>query len=329
MDTNKENFLNIDKIIKTIKTTKTFKKDNDFKIIFSEPKVALKLIRTLIPYLDKYSKLSADEIINRSIDTYLFMDHELKGKTLEEKENIIIEKPTEYISEGGKEFRCDVLFEYKVGNDVKDLYTINIEMQQRKKSYNMLTRALYYAMNISSQKLKPSEDYNRINKVYSIWLLDFNYFKDSIPIHSIAPRVFYNTKSEILTNITQDQSVPIYDKGADSIEIVFIELKKRKNITNATGLKEILDVICENKNTKKTLKTLFDLSDKEVDVMTKSKSIVELIAEEIAEERAEEIAERKAEENKKVIAKNALNMGLSINQVSELTGLSEAQVKNL
>lgn len=47
----KSDIINKDMVIKTIKESKNFKADNTFKIIFSEPKVSLKLIKILIPYI--------------------------------------------------------------------------------------------------------------------------------------------------------------------------------------------------------------------------------------------------------------------------------------
>lgn len=227
--------------------------------------------------------MSINNIFYEAIHTYLFMDTEFKGKTLEERKNILIKKPTEYISEGGKEFRCDVLFDYKSGNSTNNLYTINIEMQKQKENYNMLHRALYCAVNILSQRLKSGDNYNSINKVYIIWFLGFNYFNDNIPIHSISPRVFYNTESEELTDKVKNQSTLIYDTGADIVEVVFIELKKRNEIIKNKALKNILDIICENKKPQNTFKNFFELSDEEVETMIESKSIVERIAEEAAE----------------------------------------------
>ncbi len=50
----------------------------------------------------------------------------------------IVEKSNETLTNKGKLFRHDVLFDYKVENGEKDIYTINFEMQQKDKKYDML-----------------------------------------------------------------------------------------------------------------------------------------------------------------------------------------------
>lgn len=86
-----------------------------------------------------------------------------------------------------------------------------------------------------------------------------------------------------MTDKVKNQSTLIYDTGADIVEVVFIELKKRNEIIKNKALKNLLDIICENKTPQNTFKNFFELSDEEVETMIESKSIVERIAEEAAE----------------------------------------------
>ena len=101
----------------------------------------------------------------------------------------------------------------------------------------------------------------KLHKVYSIWFLNFNYFEDDIAVHSIAPRVYYNSKSDTLTNVISDQTNPAYNQNADLLEAVFIELNKRDKIRNTANLKSLLNIICDNKQKTETLKVLFNLND--------------------------------------------------------------------
>ena len=110
--------------------------------------------------------------------------------------------------------------------------------------------------------------------------MNFNYFDDDIAVHSIAPRVYYNTKSDVLTTVAAEQSKANYHKNADLIEVVFIELKKREQIRNAENLKKLLDVICNNEKETETLKALLNLTDEEVCTMLKQVSFREEILEE-------------------------------------------------
>ena len=234
-------------LLKTVSDNDDFLKDTQFKVIFTEPKVAVNLVQTLIPFLDINKNKNLDAVIKDSITTYKFYDIELKNIPLSDRVSIIMEKSNETITNTGKVFRHDVLFDYKVGEREKDIYTINFEMQKENENYDMLERALCYAISISANILHAGEEYTKLHKVYSIWFLNFNYFDDKIAVHSIAPRVYYNNKNDVLTNTTSEQMEAKYHKNVDLIEVVFIELKKRKNIRNAEKLKKLLEVIAITK----------------------------------------------------------------------------------
>jgi len=72
-------FEHVQKTKRTILREENLLGDSSFKIVFTEPKVALKLLRTLIPFLDKDPKKSLDAIMQDSVSTYKFYDVELKG----------------------------------------------------------------------------------------------------------------------------------------------------------------------------------------------------------------------------------------------------------
>ena len=248
------------KTLKTISDNDSLLKDVPFKSAFTEPKIAVNLVQKLIPFLDPNNR-NLDDIIQDSITTYKFYDTELKGIPLKDRLSSIIEKSNETLTDTGKLFRHDVLFDYKVGEGEKDIYTINFEMQQKEEKYNMLERALCYAVSLLSNILQIGDNYTKLHKVYSIWFLNFNYFEDDIAVHSIAPRVYYNSKSDTLTNVISDQTNPAYNQNADLLEAVFIELNKRDKIRNTANLKSLLNIICDNKQKTETLKVLFNLND--------------------------------------------------------------------
>ncbi len=196
-------------------------------------------------------------------------------------------------------------------------------MQKANEDYDMLERALCYAISISANILHTGDDYTKLHKVYSIWFLNFNYFDDDIAVHSIAPRVYYNTKSDVLTNISSEQSKIKYHKNADLVEVVFIELKKRKNTRNAEKLKKLLNVICNNEKETETLKTLLNLTDEEVTTMLKQASFREEILEEGKEEGR---LEGRTEERKEMI-KIMLSNGMSVEQISKAVSIPEDVIK--
>ena len=310
--------------LQTVSDNDSFLKDTPFKAIFTEPKVAVNLVQNLIPFLDSSTNRNLDAVIQDSITTYKFYDTELKGIPLKDRMSSIIEKSNETLTNTGKLFRHDVLFDYKVGNGEKDIYTINFEMQQKDKKYDMLERALCYAVSILSNILQVGDEYTKLHKVYSIWFLNFNYFDDDIAVHSIAPRVYHNSKSDALTNVISDQTNPEYNQNADLLEVVFIELKKREKVRNAANLKSILDVICDNKQKTETLKVLLNLSDEEVNIMLQQTSFVD----DMKEEGRQEGKEEGREEERKKIIQNMFSKGFSIKQIAEIISVSEDIVKS-
>ena len=304
-----------------------FLKDTKFKILFTEPKVAINLVQTLIPFLETNKERNLDDVINNSITTYKFYDIELKNVPLCDRVSAVMEKSNEIITNTGKVFRHDVLFDYKVGEGEKDIYTINFEMQNAKEDYDMLERALCYAISISANMLYTGDNYNKLHKVYSIWFLNFNYFDDDIAVHSIAPRVYYNRNSDMLTNVTAEQSEASYHQNADLIEVVFIELKKREQIRNAENLKKLLDVICNNEKETETLKTLLNLTDEEVRTMLKQVSFREEILEEGKEKGRQEGKEEGRQEERKIMIKVMLSNGMSVEQISKAVSMPEDVIK--
>ncbi len=303
------------KTLKTISDNDSLLKDVPFKSAFTEPKIAVNLVQKLIPFLDPNNR-NLDDIIQDSITTYKFYDTELKGIPLKDRLSSIIEKSNETLTDTGKLFRHDVLFDYKVGEGEKDIYTINFEMQQKEEKYHMLERALCYAVSLLSNILQIGDNYTKLHKVYSIWFLNFNYFEDDIAVHSIAPRVYYNSKSDTLTNVISDQTNPAYNQNADLLEVVFIELNKRDKIRNAANLKSLLNVICDNTQKTETLKVLFNLNDEEVNAMLKQTSFVDEIKE-----------EGKEEERSKMI-KAMFSNGMSIEQIAKAISMPTDVVKS-
>ena len=69
-----------------------FLKDTKFKILFTEPKVAINLVQTLIPFLETNKERNLDDVINNSITTYKFYDIELKNVPLCDRVSAVMEK---------------------------------------------------------------------------------------------------------------------------------------------------------------------------------------------------------------------------------------------
>ena len=144
--------------------------DRNFKQIFSEPRIALWFLKALMP------ELNINLENTDSLNSYLYWDIDVTKL----EEGGLITKFATQLSEGvtGKVSDFDILFDPKHGPNELDIFTINIEMQRKNShKYNMLARSIYYASKILSNVLNHGEDYNKLHKVYSIWILDFNFIR--------------------------------------------------------------------------------------------------------------------------------------------------------
>lgn len=198
--------------------------DTRFKEAFTTPSVAMTLLSALMPFV-KYRK--------ENITEYLFNGDNLLGLSEEEIKETIRLLPTKEVSSSGKLTEYDVLLVYKNLQEQKDIYTINIEMQRNRERYDMLSRGIYYAARVLSNVLNIKENYDKLHKVYSIWLLDFNYFDDNLPIHSVNQFITCNPSWSALNQNIEDNSIlcPV-PSTADLMEIVVIELNKLERITD-------------------------------------------------------------------------------------------------
>ena len=233
--------------------------DDIFKAIFSEPKVAIRFIHLLMPFLK-------DDLDISKVSTYQYNGEELRYCSSEERLERIKKRFTKQISETDKLIEFDILFDYQYGPESTDVFTINIEMQNSKAKYDMATRAVYYAARVLTGILGKGQKYLALHKVYSIWLLNYKYFDDDTPIHSIGMRVFNNKESNALTNNPNEYTNYKYNKNSDLMEVVFIELPKLSNILKETQLRKFLETLVSSRkgDISERLKNICGLDDEEV-----------------------------------------------------------------
>ncbi|MFH5911234.1 Rpn family recombination-promoting nuclease/putative transposase [Clostridium perfringens] len=246
-------------------------------------------------------------------------DVELKSPDLE-KEHL-----------GDKFCRLDI----KAKTDKGEL--INVEIQVRDE-YNMVQRTLYYWSKIYSDQLGASENYKNLARTVCINILNFKLL-DNDRYHN-AYRLKELTTNEELTDIE---------------EIHFIELPKAKEIKseeidNIDSLLKWIEFIKEpesetvrileltDESIRKAKSQLYKLSlDKKTieqyrireKAMYDEISALENSKEEGRKEGLQEgevIGELKAKIN---LAKKSISKGLPISLISELTGLSEEEIKRL
>lgn len=205
---------------------------------------------------------------------------------------------------------------------------VNIEMQI-KDYYNTVERSLFYGTGIYHENLKSGEDYIDIPQSISIWITNYNVFKEG-PFHekAVLKRDFENI---VLT---------------DRLELHYIQLPKFKEKCKliSSKLEEWLTFIInenmeaikmsENENIKKAEEELQYLTGDE-----ESKRLAYLREKAIRDEMAamtkarregkEEGIKEGINSNTKEVAKKMLSKGLEIELIMEITGLTKEEIKNL
>ncbi len=275
--------------------------DAVFKIIFADPKHKRLLVHLLNSAIVFQKKMTDVIITNTEI---------IKSHVLD------------------KGCRLDIKAETNTGE------IINIEMQVGTDS-DMIARSLFYWAQIFSKQIVEGEQYNKLRRTIVLNFLDFNLFKDDRFWHKL--------------HITDDESHEIV---IDKLEMQFVELKKMKERENHSLLSFWVEFIrnpyserCEKLYKEvpelKEAKEVFDAAKadpkKRALIEARANAILNLssmIASARAEERAKadkELAKEraKAKDEKRESAKKFLQMGLSVDQVAQGTGLSIEEVEEI
>lgn len=72
---------------------------------------------------------------------------------VKERFKAIEEKYIKSMSESGKLIEYDILFNYRLADNINDIITVNLEMQRDKPSYDLPARAVYYCSRILTDVL--------------------------------------------------------------------------------------------------------------------------------------------------------------------------------
>ena len=248
----------------------------------------------------------------------------------------IIQKEITNIKLDNKTILEKDLLEDKVGildirAKIEDKINCNIEMQivDRK---NIEKRILYYWSKLYSMNLKVGKDYENLEKVIVILITDYE-------IDSLKEIQKYQTK----WNIREEE----YQKVilTEVMEIYIIELPKYEKYKEKT----------KNDSLNRWIKFIKEPGGMEMGedkAIQKAKEVLEEISKDereryLAELREKYILDQKAiedagydkglkdgmiqgkKEEKKKIAKNLLKLNMSIEQIKEVTGLTEEEIKKL
>ena len=220
-----------------------------------------------------------------------------------------------------KECRLDLLAE------IDNKEQINVEIQNSNK-YNTVSRSLYYGSTLYRNSLKEGEDYNKAKRTVVIMILDYNEFKDGT-YHEVA-RMKRDYNNEIITDKVEYHYIQL-PKFIETVkEIKTDEEMWIAYISNQLDKEEKGELIRMKKSIEE-INAIVDevMNDKDVyDALT----IRELneydrkAALSYAKEKGEAEGERK---NKIETAKKMLEMNMPKEQIIEITGLTEEELKNI
>ena len=218
----------------------------------------------------------------------------------------------------GKSSMVDVRARLSDGTEV------NVEIQVDVTKYSE-RRCMYYWSKLYANNSKKGNDYEKLNKVICIWILEdkvYDEFEDFI-----SKWKMFNEEHGVGGHF-------------GDIEFRIIELKKyRESATIKKNVRDFWLAFIDHKNeemvkmacvTNEQIKK----AREELDKIRANKALMnEILAKELAENdyaSAMARAERKGKlENKKEIAKNLLKINMSIEQIAEVTGLSRDEILKL
>ena len=232
-----------------------------------------------------------------------------------------------------KECRLDLLAE------IDNKEQINVEIQNSNK-YNTVSRSLYYGSTLYRNSLKEGEDYNKAKRTVVIMILDYNEFKDGT-YHEVA-RMKRDYNNEIITDKVEYHYIQLPKfietvkeiKTDEEMWIAYIsnQLDKEEKgelIRMKKSIEEINAIVDEVMNDRDvydalTIRELNEYDRKAALSYAKEKGEEEGRAKGLKTGRAE--GERK---NKIETAKKMLEMNMPKEQIIEITGLTEEELKNI
>ena len=220
---------------------------------------------------------------------------------------------------------------------------INVEIQNSNK-YNTVSRSLYYGSTLYRNSLKEGEDYNKAKRTVVIMILDYNEFKDGT-YHEVA-RMKRDYNNEIITDKVEYHYIQLPKfietvkeiKTDEEMWIAYIsnQLDKEEKgelIRMKKSIEEINAIVDEVMNDRDvydalTIRELNEYDRKAALSYAKEKGEEEGRAEGLKTGRAEGLVEG-GRKKQIEMAKKMLEMNMSKEQILEITGLTEEELKNI
>ena len=222
---------------------------------------------------------------------------------------------------------------------INDEIEIDLEIQMAHKDM-LIERILWYWAKLYSEQLKVSDKYKKLKKTLEILIIN-----DKIPElknipkpctrwqireHEIFSEILTDKLEIIIIELPKVEQAYLKDKhnkllqwmmfllNPESLEVSKI-MEKNEDIKVATkGLQKI----SEDKVTRRIAELRFKARMDEIDNRLTGERIGREQGERIGREKAEKEFEEKTAQNLKNIINKMFNLGLPINQISEITGLT-------
>ena len=234
--------------------------------------------------------------------------------------------------------------------------SFDFEMQGEERSYNLEDRFLKYYGDLIVRAYPKGESYKH-DTVYNLWILNFKIYEDELAIHTFKLKdkdgnVLNNSGSITVVEIEKfknmNYNVDIWDKLFMANEI--------KELDSLKGADKLMDKViktCHDINDDSEMWRLLDEDHARRNIGAEREAIIEKAQKEglekgMAEGMAQGIKQgiekgmaqgmaqgieqgiEQGEKNKAIeIAKNAKKIGLSLEQIIKLTGLSKEEIKSL
>ena len=227
---------------------------------------------------------------------------------------------------------------------INDEIEIDLEMQMAHKDM-LIERILWYWAKLYSEQLKVSDKYKKLKKTLEILIIN-----DKIPElknipkpctrwqireHEIFSEILTDKLEIIIIELPKVEQAYLKDKhnkllqwmmfllNPESLEVSNI-MEKNEDIKVAT---QGLQKISKDKVARRIAELRFKARMDEIDNRLTGERIGREQGERIGREKAEKEFEEKTAQNLKNIINKMFNLGLPINQISEITGLSIEEIE--
>ena len=196
--------------------------------------------------------------------------------------------------------------------DIIDKYSFDLEMQKGKPKYHLEDRMLKYHAELMVRSYPKSVDYRHLT-CYSLWFIDFDYYDDTEPIHTLRWEGVNNSAGSI--TVVEIGKLKNYNDN------VWYKLFTESDYSKLRGKDRIMDDLVKEIDSINDTDSLRYLMSEEYRGLVERNAQINGAREEgRTEGRTEGIME---------VAANLKKDGMPIEKIVELTGLTKEVVESL